>query len=234
MSAFAGGGAGLVQFPVLILFGLPFTTALATHKIATVALGVGASYRHFQERKFTDIPLMVTLAICGTLGSIAGTFVIVQIPDHIAQPTLGIITILLGLYSIIKKDIGQTFDPKNRDLKGLILGGLGLFAIGIFKGSFSSGTGLFVTIWLIHWFGLDYKRSIAYTFMMVGILWNGIAALSLGLIGATIQWSWLPVLLVGSLIGGYTGAHFANLKGNRWIKIAFTSVTLLSGIALLV
>ena len=44
---------------------------------------------------------------------------------------------------------------------------------------------------------------------------------------------WLPVLLLGSLIGGYLGAHLAILKGNRWIKRAFETVTLLVGIKLI-
>ena len=33
LSAFAGGGAGLIQLPALILLGLPFASALATHRI---------------------------------------------------------------------------------------------------------------------------------------------------------------------------------------------------------
>ena len=45
LSALAGGGAGLVQLPALILLGLPFSMALATHKVASVALGLGASGR---------------------------------------------------------------------------------------------------------------------------------------------------------------------------------------------
>ncbi|MGV6826278.1 MAG: TSUP family transporter, partial [bacterium] len=48
-SAFAGGGAGLLQLPVLIFLGLPFGIALATHKVASVALGVGATLRHVKE-----------------------------------------------------------------------------------------------------------------------------------------------------------------------------------------
>ncbi|MEJ2687355.1 MAG: TSUP family transporter, partial [Gammaproteobacteria bacterium] len=50
LSAFSGGGAGLVQLPALIFLGLPFVVALATHKVATVALGIGASLRHLRER----------------------------------------------------------------------------------------------------------------------------------------------------------------------------------------
>jgi uncharacterized membrane protein YfcA len=48
-SAFSGGGAGLIQLPVLIFLGLPFAVALATHKVASVALGIGATLRHLRE-----------------------------------------------------------------------------------------------------------------------------------------------------------------------------------------
>jgi uncharacterized membrane protein YfcA len=48
-SAFSGSGAGLIQLPVLIFPGLPFAVALATHKVASVALGIGATIRHLRE-----------------------------------------------------------------------------------------------------------------------------------------------------------------------------------------
>ena len=48
-----------------------------------------------------------------------------------------------------------------------------------------------------------------------------------------IRWAWLPVLLAGSLLGGYLGAHLAIKKGNRWIKRAFELITLLIGIKLI-
>ena len=35
ISALSGGGAGLIQLPALIFFGLPFSKALATHKVAS-------------------------------------------------------------------------------------------------------------------------------------------------------------------------------------------------------
>ena len=39
-SAISGGGAGLLQLPALILSGVPYYQALASHKLATVALGI--------------------------------------------------------------------------------------------------------------------------------------------------------------------------------------------------
>ena len=42
-SAISGGGAGLLQLPALILYGVPYYQALASHKFATVAMGIGGS-----------------------------------------------------------------------------------------------------------------------------------------------------------------------------------------------
>ena len=107
-----------------------------------------------------------------------------------------------------------------------------LTLIGVLNGSLTSGTGLFVTLWLVRWFGLDYKRAVAYTLVLVGMFWNGAGALTLGLLG-DIRWAWLPALLLGSLLGGYLGAHLSIVKGNRWIKRGFEIVTLADGIKLI-
>ena len=49
ISALSGGGAGLIQLPALLFFGLPFSKALATHKVASVALGLGASIPYLKR-----------------------------------------------------------------------------------------------------------------------------------------------------------------------------------------
>jgi hypothetical protein len=37
------------------------------------------------------------------------------------------------------------------DRRGVLVGGLVLFGIGVLNGSLTSGTGLFVTMWLVRW-----------------------------------------------------------------------------------
>jgi uncharacterized membrane protein YfcA len=230
-SAFAGGGAGLLQLPILLFLGLPFSIALATHKIATVALGVGATLRYFKtghlERKFSLFMLLT-----GLPGVVIGAMVILDIPSRLASIALGILTISLGLYSIFKKTLGQTYQPQNRDMRGYLLGGLGLFFIGFLNGSLTSGTGLFVTLCLIRWFGMDYQRAVVYTLILVGFFWNATGAVVLGTMG-TVHWLWLPALLLGSILGGYLGAHLAISQGNRWIKRVFEVITILVGLKLL-
>ena len=230
-SALSGGGAGLIQLPVLIFLGLPFGIALATHKVASVALGIGATLRHLRgshlERQFA-----LFMVITGVPGVVLGASVILQVPDRTAQIALGILTVGLGVYSVMSPTLGQRYKPVRRDRRGYAAGGVVLFGIGVLNGSLTSGTGLFVTLWLIRWFGMDYKRAVAYTLVLVGLFWNGSGALTLGLLG-DIYWLWLPALLLGSVLGGYLGAHLAIVKGNKLIKRAFEAVTLLIGLKLI-
>jgi len=229
-SALSGGGAGLIQLPALIFLGLPFGLALATHKVATIALGIGATARHLKDNKIElDFALLMILA--GVPGVILGASFILQIPDQIAKLALGILTMGLGIYSVFSPELGQHYKIKNRHTKGYIVGALVLFIIGILNGSLTSGTGLFVTLWLIRWFGFDYKLAIAYTLVFVGLFWNASGAITLGLLG-DIHWLWIPTLLLGSAIGGYIGAHLSIVKGNRVIKRSFEVVTLLIGLKL--
>ncbi len=230
-SAFAGGGAGLIQLPLLIFLGLMFSTALATHKVASVALGVGATIRHLRS-KTMDRKFALFILLCGIPGVIAGGFIIVQVPEMTARVALGVLTISLGVYSWLKPAMGLTLKASNRSRKGMIIGGLGLCLIGVLNGSLTSGTGLFVTMWLVGWFGLDYKSAVAYTLVLVGVFWNGTGAVTIGLL-SQIQWNWLPALLLGSLLGGFTGAHLAIVAGNRWIKRVFEVITIAVGLKLI-
>lgn len=230
-SAFAGGGAGLLQLPALIFLGLPFSVALATHKLASVALGIGATARHFRERSL-DWRFSLVILGSGLPGVVLGASLVLRVPDRAAELSLGILTMGLGIYSMLNPNLGQRSEATHRDTPGYLVGGLVLFGIGVLNGSLTSGTGLFVTLWLVQWFGLDYKRAVAYTLVLVGLFWNGSGALTLGLQG-TIRWDWIPVLLVASMLGGYIGAHYSIMKGNRWIKRVYEIVTFLVGLKLL-
>jgi len=229
-SAFAGGGAGLLQFPLLIFLGLSFGVALATHKIASVALGVGATLRNLREGSL-DARLTLYILLFGLPGVIVGASVILFVPDRSAEIALGVLTMGLGLYSLFRPSLGQERRPMPAQGWRYLVGGAVLFLIGVLNGSLTSGTGLFVTLWLVGWFGLDYKRAVAHTLVLVGLFWNGSGALTLSLLGE-VRWGWLSALLLGSLLGGYLGAHLAITQGNRWIKRAFEAVTLLVGLKL--
>lgn len=230
-SALAGGGAGLIQLPILIFMGLPFPLALATHKIATVALGVGATGRHLREGHL-QLWLLALIAGAGIPGVVAGALFILDIEARAAEMALGILMLLLSLYSVFKPKLGLQAEERHRNQRGMVIGGVVLLLIGFLNGALSAGTGLFVTLWLVYWFGLEYKVAVAHTLVAVGLGWNGSGAITMGSV-AEVQWSWIPALLLGSVIGGYLGANTSIKAGNITIKRLYELVTAVVAIKLL-
>ena len=230
-SALAGGGAGLIQLPILIFMGLPFSLALATHKIATVALGLGATMRHLREGHLDKLILLV-IFLAGAPGVVLGALFILDVNGRHAEIALGILTLMLSLYSWFRPELGLSTSEKHRDVTGLAIGALGLFIIGFANGALSAGSGLFVTLWLVYWFGLEYKLAVAQTLVAVGLGWNGTGAVTMGAV-AEVKWDWIPALIAGSLVGGYLGAHTSIQSGNLLIKRLYEVITLLVGLKLL-
>ena len=230
-SSIAGGGAGLIQLPALILFGIPYYKALAAHKIATVALGIGGSIRNYKNLKKNYL-IITQLLIFGIPGVILGTFIVALISDEYLYFLLAIFTILLGIYSFIKPNLGLISIQKKIGPFTYIKFNSIAFIIGILNGSISSGTGLLVTILLIKTFGLDFLSSISITFLTVGIFWNAAGAIALSKLGS-LPLNILSILILGSFLGGFSGAHLSNLKGNKFIKKLFTLLCFLIGLTLI-
>ena len=231
-SAISGGGAGLIQLPALILSGVPYYQALSSHKLATVALGIGGSLRNHKSLG-NDIGVAWQILIFGLPGVILGASVVEYISEKFLYLILGIISILLAFYSFLKPNLGLTSGNKKINFVHKVRFLTFIFLIGILNGSISSGTGLLVTILLIKTFEMDFLRAISMTFFTVGIFWNFIGAVFLARIGS-VPLNMLIVLIIGSFTGGYFGAHLSKLNGNIRIKKTFIIVCILVGISLLI
>ena len=231
-SAISGGGAGLFQLPALILSGVPYYQALASHKLATVALGIGGSLRNYKSLR-NDIYIAVQILIFGLPGVIFGASLVEFISEQYLYLTLGVFSILLAFYSFIRSDLGLTSVNNNLNFIHKIRFLIFIFFIGILNGSISSGTGLLVTILLIKTFEMDFLRAISMTFFTVGIFWNFVGAVFLARIGS-VPLNLLIVLIIGSFTGGFFGAHLSKLNGNILIKKTFITVCILVGISLLI
>ena len=231
-SAISGGGAGLLQLPALLLFGVPYYQALASHKLATVALGIGGALRNYKSLR-NDRYVAWQILIFGLPGVIIGASLVKYISEKYLYLFLGIISILLAFYSFLKSDLGISSENNKLNLANNIRFLIFIFLIGILNGSISSGTGLLVTILLIKTFRIDFLRAISLTFLTVGIFWNFTGAFFLSRIGS-VPLNILIILLIGSFTGGYLGAHLSQLKGNMLVKKTFTKVCLLVGVSLMI
>ena len=231
ISALSGGGAGLIQLPALLFLGLPFSKALATHKVASVALGLGASIPHI-NRNSLKIKYALLILLPGIPGVLLGSYCSTVLSSNFSTSILGFLTLFLSFYSINNKKLGRSNQIILLNSFRIFFGSVGIFIIGFLNGYLSSGTGLFVTMWMITLFDLSFSLAVAYTLIYVGIFWNGIGAISLGLTG-NIIWNYVPILFFGSLVGGYFGARFSIIKGSKFIKSVFEFVSFSVGISLL-
>ncbi len=224
-SAFSGGGAGIIQLPaILLIFNISFPVALATHKISTVLLGLGASLKFFEKNK-PNTRLLTEGIIIGLPAVIIGAYSISFINEYLARQLLGILIFLVFLLSFVKT-------KKNRGVLSPFYVYIIIFVIGFLNGSLSAGTGLLYTLMLTKVYGMSFKESIGYTLLVVGLFFNLIGAIVLYLI-STIDIAILPALLIGSFTGGYIGALIAISKSNRVIKISYQIVTLIVAYKLL-
>ena len=225
-SAFSGGGAGIIQLPaILLLFEISFPVALATHKISTVLLGIGASLKFFEKNK-PNRKIFNEGLIVGLPAVIIGAFSITYIDENIARKLLGILIFIVFCLSFTKGT-----NQKTKEVNSSVVYFL-LFIIGFLNGSLSAGTGLLYTLMLTKIYGFSFKKAIGYTLLVVGLFYNLIGAIVLYLI-STISITILPVLLIGSLAGGYVGAMIAISRSNVFIKISYQIVTLIVAYKLL-
>ena len=155
----SGGGAGLIQFPLLIILGLPFSIALGTHKVAAVFLGIGAICKKGKQSTFSiDKTVALIMVLVGGSSVVLGSLLIVSIRTDIAQISLGLMIILCGFYSLIKKGFGSS-KVKKRTIKRTLLGALTICIIGLFSGSLSSRAGLFYNHYFSDCFWTKAKKS---------------------------------------------------------------------------
>ena len=236
LSAVSGGGAGFIQFPILILFGLPFLSALGTHKASTLLLGIGACFRKSSINSL-KLQIALILIVIGIPGCIIGTLLISVIDESKAKLFLGILTIVMAFYSIINKSI----DTRQKTISSLnikknkirfAIGVFFIFLIAILSGALSSGAGLFATMAMVSFFNLDIKSAINHSVIFIGTLWNFVGAATVYQI-ASIHWQWVPTLLLASFLGGFLGSKLLNKLSSKSVRYIFASVSFISGIILI-
>ena len=225
MASVSGGGAGFIQFPLLILLGLPFAAALGTHKVAVVFLGIGAMLGKKKSPvrpRGLDRTVSAIMLFVGCPAVVLGSVIIVRVPAHAAELVLGIITIACGVYTFFKKGFGEPVQGDRSVLRNLTGAAL-IFLVGLFSGSLSSGAGLFATLVMVGVFRLDLKSSILHSMIFVATLWNAVGAFTIGSM-APIHWQWLPVMIIATLLGSSLGTVLLIKLPVRTVKVSHSGL----------
>ena len=231
LAALSGGGAGFVQLPVLIFMGFNFSLALGTHKVAVVALGLCSFTKNHSLSSLNKAIALQMLFIGGPAVAL-GSYIVIFFSDFWAELVLGLITIACVIYSYCKKEFGIENKSHLLTTKDYIIGGILVALTGLLSGSFSSGAGLVAIMVLVLFFKLDIKTAIHHSMVFVALIWNLIGAITIGSLGQ-IQWDWVPMLVLGAFLGGFTGTLLVKKCQTKFIKYLFQSVMVISGVLLL-
>ncbi|MDI6863504.1 MAG: sulfite exporter TauE/SafE family protein, partial [Pseudothermotoga sp.] len=130
-----GGGGSLITLPLLTLLGMDLSIANGTNRIAILMQNITA-VRSFYKDKVLPVKLSLLCAIPATIGSIAGTYVVVNIPQTLLKKIVGVLLLVMAFFIIAKPSMwsGQ---KKERLNVALIV--LAFFGIGFYGGFIQAG-----------------------------------------------------------------------------------------------
>jgi uncharacterized protein len=220
------GGGGLLQVPAL-LFVLPtysHTNIIATNRAASIAGTSVAAWQYLKKIKINWQYIFVA-GVTIAVASYCGVFLMHKIPKSTFKIILFFIIAALTIYTIFKKQIGQTQQLTAGTRKTFILLALIAVAMGLYNGSIGPGTGTLLVFAMVRIIGFDFLHASAYSKVINAIADAG------SLIGfiankAIIVKYALPMMLF-NVLGGYLGSKVAIKKGNGFIRIVFIVVMVL-------
>lgn len=228
-SSLAGGGAGLILLPILIISGLPFINALASHKLAVGFIGVGSTLRYARE-KLINWKIFWWNALLGAPFVVAGTLFATALDQNLMLLLAGIFILLMAGVSWIKRASGLEHAPEV-GRRQVIIGSLLLIPIAFYSGWISVASGVFTTMLYVYLLRYDQLHATAMTLAANGLVWNAIGAIAHLTLGH-IYWQIAPGLVIGALAGSYLGASLGIKKGNKFLKYIFLLSAVFSGVIL--
>lgn len=231
-SSLAGGGAGLILLPILLLLGLPFVNALASHKLAVGFIGFGSGYR-YMKAGLIDWPVFWWTGLTGVPFVVLGTLFAARISGELMEPILGGIILAMVVVSFLKKTGYLEHNPPQLSSKAWILATLLLLPMAFYSGWVSAGAGVFTTYLYLLYFRYDQLHATAMTLSANGIFWNAVGAISHLFLGHVV-WSLAPGMVGGALLGSYCGASVGVRQGNKFLRGMFLTAASITGILLLV
>lgn len=225
----SGGGASVINIPVMLSLGISFPLAISAQKVSGVFWVLPASYNYLKDRKI-DWKFLSLFTFIGLIGVYLGTLVVLSINQRTAEIVVGLLILSLVVYILGKKDIGLIETKVYSKFKQTIAY---VFApiLGFYESFFGSGNAILFSIVTFKTKGFDFIDGLGY-YYAVGFLWDMLAVI----IFVSKGYFSLPVMIptiIGSVIGGYVGSRYAKYEGNKFIKIMFAIIGSLLGIKLL-
>lgn len=223
LNSVAGGGMFII-FPTLVFTGVPSIIANASSTLAVIPGVLASAWAYRADFRATDNFPFVPLTAVSVVGGILGALLLLFTP----QRTFDFIIPWLLLLATLLFIFGLRIAPA---LKRVVhIGPVTViviqFFIAIYGGYFGGAIGIMMlATWTV--FGLTDIHMMNANRTLLGAAANIVATL-LFVFAHKIWWPQTLVMLVGTVVGGYVGAHWARRANPKVLRacIAVISVAI--------
>lgn len=242
--ALAGVGAGainavvgsgtLITFPTLVALGYPPVTATMSNAVGLVAGGVSGTWGY--RRELRGQWRRLRWQIPGSLfGALAGAWLLLHLPEKVFVQVVPVLLIAALLLVLVgpriqgwarrrAEDSGRSVDHISRGRMAALV--IATFLVGIYGGYFTAAQGIL----LIAAMGLLLPESMQRMNAaknLLSLIVNVVAAVAYTIVAFDrISWAAAGLIAVGSLVGGFLGAHY----GRRLSPGALRAVIVVVGL----
>jgi uncharacterized membrane protein YfcA len=215
------GGGGLISLPAMLMTGLPLTVALGTNKLASTT-GSLTSTISFMFSGKVNKRLVAWLFPVTFVGAALGAYTVKQIPSQFLQPLVIVLLIAVTVYTIFKKEWGETSTYSGLTRKMAVLSALAAFGLGFYDGFFGPGTGSFL---LFAFLMIGFDFVVAAGNAKVLNFASNIASLLTFIMLDSVNYQYGLIAAVGMIVGALTGSQMAIRKGAACVRPLFIAVT---------
>ncbi len=232
----AVGAGSLVSFPILLGVGLSPLVANVCNNVGLVPGGLSGTYGYRRELA-GHRPLVVRVAVTSATGALVGAVLLLALPsgafDTVVPFLVLVAATLVGVQPLVSRwlrgrAVRQGREPAaDRRTMGPKLTGIAS-VIGVYGGYFGAAQGVMLVAFLA--LGLDVSLQVVNGLKNVAVLCANLAASVVFIFFAPLDWAVVGLIAVGSVVGGYLGAHL----GRRLPPLVFRSLVVLMGYAVAV
>jgi uncharacterized membrane protein YfcA len=250
--ALAGVGAGainavvgsgtLITFPTLVALGYPPVTATMSNAVGLVAGGISGTWGYRRELRGQWHRLRWQIP-GSLLGAVLGAWLLLHLPERVfvaVVPILLIGALVLVVFGPrIQAWARRRADAEGRSVEYVSRGRMaalvaGTFAVGVYGGYFTAAQGILLIGVMGALLPEDMQRMNAAK-NLLSLLVNVVAAAAYTVVAFDrISWLAAGLIAVGSLIGGFLGAHYGRGLSPNALRVIIVIVGLIGLYRLLV
>ena len=229
MNAIAGGGT-IVTFPSLIFSGLTSIVANATSTVALLPAAL-SSFFGYRKRVYAVASWLKLFAPVSLVGGLLGGMLLVRTPtetfDWLVPFLILFATVLFMSNALVARYILPAAQRGAREpTRAWIIGAVIFqFFVGVYGGYFGAGIGIL----MLASFGmLGFKdvHEMNTIKVVLGFLLNVVAAAYFAWRNI-VDWGSAGIMVIGTIGGGYFGAHFAQRIPQRIVRMLITAIGLI-------